>query len=444
MPENEEQWEAARLIPVTGIKRAAEKEGRATSALLAVLGAVREFGREILRPLGAPAGTVTTYTEVPFSLGEQSVRVDGLVRVTRAKADWYLLLEVKTGTAQHDREQVERYLDVAKQQGFAGGLLTISNDIAPLGEHPVTVDRRKYRNVPLHHMSWFRILSTAIRVKEHRGVRDSDQAWILRELIRYLQHENSGATAFADMGPGWTTIREAARAGTLRPGDAGAVEVCQRWDQLIQYAALTLGASLGEDVTPHVTRAHREEPELRIRSLVEELSKSGRLSAALRIPSVIAPLHVEADLRTKEGEVSIVVQAPEHARSITRVKWLVDQLRDAPADCRVDARFRRRPTTSEKLGSLRGNPRLLIDQVSTPPTAFVLTLARPVGGDRGSGRNSFINGLTAIIEEFHATIAAGLHAPTRPKVKAPPPQAGTDLTPEAASPAALGDDAAAG
>ena len=422
MPENEEQWEAARLIPVTGIKKAAEKEGRATSALLAVLGAVREFGREILRPLGAPAGTVTTYTEVPFTLNDQSVRVDGLVRVTRAKADWYLLLEVKTGTAQHDREQVERYLDVAKQQGFAGGLLTISNDIAPLGEHPVTVDRRKYRNVPLHHMSWFRILSTAIRVKEHRGVRDSDQAWILRELIRYLQHENSGATAFADMGPGWTTIREAARAGTLRPGDPGAVEVCQRWDQLIQYAALTLGASLGEDVTPHVTRAHREEPELRIRSLVEELSKSGRLSGDLRIPSVIAPLHIEADLRTMRGEVSIEVRAPELARSTSRVNWLLRQLRDAPADCRVDARFvRSRLTTSELVGSLRGDPHLLVDPVPNPPRAFVLTLARPVGGSRGAGRNSFINDLTALIAEFHATIAAGLDEWKPPRVKAAAP-----------------------
>ncbi len=428
MHENEEQWEAARLIPVTGIKRAAEKEGRATSALLAVLGAVREFNREILRPLGAPAGTVTTYTEVPFSLDDHAVRVDGLVRVTRAKADWYLLVEVKTGTAQHDREQVERYLDVAKQQGFAGGLLTISNDIAPLGEHPVTVDRRKYRNVPLHHMSWFRILATAIRVKEHRGVSDPDQAWILGELIRYLQHENSGATAFADMGPGWTTVRDGTRAGTLRPGDAGAVEVCQRWDQLVQYAALTLGASLGEDVSLHVTRLHREEPDLRTRSLVERLCESGRLNADLRIPSVIAPLHIEADLRTMQGEVSMEVRAPALTRPTARVNWLLRQLRDAPGDCRVDARFvRSRQTTSELVRSLRGDSHLLVAPAPSPPREFVLTLARPVGGNRGTGRNSFINDLTALIMEFHTTVAAGIHEWKPPKPKSAAPRgAGTE------------------
>ena len=421
MHENEEQWEAARLIPVTGIKRAAEKEERATSALLAVLSAVREFNREILRPLGAPAGTVTTYTEVPFTLGDQPVRVDGLIRVTRAKTDWYLLIEVKTGAAQHDRDRSKRYLDVAKQQGFVGGLLTISNDIAPLGEHPVTVDGRKYRHVGLHHMSWFRILSTAIRVKEHRGVRDSDQAWILGELIRYLQHENSGATAFTDMGPGWVTVREAARAGTLRPSDAGVVDVCQRWDQLVQYVALTLGASLGEDVSLQVTRSHREEPDQRVRSLVERLCESGRLSADLRIPSVIAPLHIEADLRTMRGEVSIEVRAPALARSTARINWLLRQLRDAPGDCRIDARFvRSRQTTSELVRSLRGDSSLLVDPAPTPPREFILTLARPIGGNRGTGRNSFINDLTALVTEFHATVAAGLHEwkPPKPKTSA--------------------------
>ncbi len=55
--------ERARLIPVSGIRGRREQEQRATSAFLAVLGSVREFGREVLRPLGAPAGNVTTYTK---------------------------------------------------------------------------------------------------------------------------------------------------------------------------------------------------------------------------------------------------------------------------------------------------------------------------------------------------------------------------------------------
>ena len=439
MTVNEERWEPARLIPITGIKRADEREQRASSALLAVLGAVREFSHDILRPLGAPAGAVSTYTEVPFRVNDKPVRVDGLVRVTRGKTVWNLLIEVKTGKAEHSREQVEAYLDVARQQDFSGGLLTISNDIAPLGRHPIEVDRRKSRNIPLHHLSWFRILSAAIRVKEHRGVSDPDQAWILGELIRYLQHENSGATAFTDMGSQWPSVREAVRTGTLRSVDSGATDVCQRWDQLVQYASLKLGASLGEDVTPVVSRAHRADPDQRIKSLVEQLAESGRLTADIDIPSAVAPAHIEADLRTLRAEASIEIGAPELVRATARVNWLLRQLRGAPADARIDARFvQSRATTSELLGSLRGGPNLLVEPVPKPPRSFIVTLGRPVGGNRGAGRNSFIDSVTALLHEFHATIASDLRNWSPPKsdagdTVAPPKSASEEPDAEAAT-----------
>lgn len=64
---DEDGWESARLIPVSGINGADEQERRGVSGLLAVLESVREFGRAVLCPLGAPAGTISTYIEVPFS-----------------------------------------------------------------------------------------------------------------------------------------------------------------------------------------------------------------------------------------------------------------------------------------------------------------------------------------------------------------------------------------
>ncbi len=62
----EETWHQARLIPTSGINGADEQERRATSALLAVMTAVREFGRALTAPLGAPAGQVEAFIEVPF------------------------------------------------------------------------------------------------------------------------------------------------------------------------------------------------------------------------------------------------------------------------------------------------------------------------------------------------------------------------------------------
>jgi hypothetical protein len=62
----EDHWEPARLIPTSGIRGSDDAERRATSALLAVLCSVKEFGAAIVRPLGAPAGQIDAFTEMPF------------------------------------------------------------------------------------------------------------------------------------------------------------------------------------------------------------------------------------------------------------------------------------------------------------------------------------------------------------------------------------------
>lgn len=59
-------FQSARLIPITGIKGDQEQERRATSALLAVIQAVPEFARAILKPLGAPSGKVESFIEPEF------------------------------------------------------------------------------------------------------------------------------------------------------------------------------------------------------------------------------------------------------------------------------------------------------------------------------------------------------------------------------------------
>ena len=207
--------------------------------------AVKEFDRALLRPLGAPAGAVECYIEVPFLLGEKKVYPDGLIRVSRGARSWTALVEVKTGSNDLATEQLENYLDVAREQGF-DAVLTISNEIpAVAGQHPTKVDKRKLRKVALHHLSWSQVLAEAVMQKEFRGVADPDQAWILGELIRYLEHTRSGALEFDDMGESWTGVRDAVAAGTLRATDKGIPTVVARFDALLRFTSLSLGRRLG-------------------------------------------------------------------------------------------------------------------------------------------------------------------------------------------------------
>jgi len=162
---DKQPWERARLIPVSGITGPDEQERRGVSALLAVIDSVREFGRAITAPLGAPARIPMAYIEVPFTIGEKKLRPDGVLQIKRGTL-WTVLIEVKTGANERKAAQVESYLDVAREQGF-NAVLTISNQLAGApGEHPLTVDKRKLRKVSLHHLSWSQIRRSPGRAGE--------------------------------------------------------------------------------------------------------------------------------------------------------------------------------------------------------------------------------------------------------------------------------------
>jgi hypothetical protein len=407
---NEESWHQARLIPTSGINGAEEQERRATSALLAVMAAVREFGRALTGPVGAPAGAVETFIEVPFVLGEGKVIPDGLIRVRRGQRIWTALVEVKTGPRELAAAQLESYLDVAREHGF-DALLTISNEIPPTaGQHPTAIDKRKLRRVGLHHLSWSQVLSEAVMQKEHRGVADPDQAWILGELIRYLEHPRSGALEFDDMGPSWVGTREAVAAGTLRGTDPGAAHTAARFDALLRYSSLRLGRQLGTDVTPALGR--RETPEQRMVAAATELASTGVLQGAIRIPNAIGPLVVTADLRAGRVTCHVDVDAPREGRSTTRVNWLVRQLRVAPETVRVEASVAHGhgPGSAELLKVVRDQPAKLIADPSKDLRSFRVALSSTLGQKRGRGRGSFIDSVLDAVDAFYGEVLQYLKA----------------------------------
>ena len=150
-----ETWEKARLIPVSNVKGDKEKENRATSALLSVLSAVDEFGREFTKQRGAIRGDLQGYSQVIFkSKNGTCLQPDGVIRITKGGRSWTALVEVKTGKNNLKDDQVISYMELAKERGYEC-VITISNQIAKIaGLHPVEYQKRKFQNVNLHHVSW--------------------------------------------------------------------------------------------------------------------------------------------------------------------------------------------------------------------------------------------------------------------------------------------------
>lgn len=408
----EESWHEARLIPTSGINGAEEQERRATSALLAVLAAVKEFGRAFAKPFGAPAGAMECYIEVPFTLGERRLYPDGLIRVSRGSRSWTALVEVKTGPNVLMTEQLENYLDIARENGF-DAVITISNEIPAIaGQHPTKVDRRKLRKVELHHISWSQVLAEAVMQKEFRGVADPEQAWILGELIRYLEHRKSGALEFDDMGESWVDIRDQVGAGTLRPTDRGIAEVVARFDALLRFASLQLGRQLGTEVVPVLSRKEASDPLLRAQALTQSLCAAGQLSGAIRIPDTVGSLVVTADLRAGKVTCHVDVDAPREGRPSTRVNWLVRQLKNAPDSTRVESfvAHARGSQAAELLSAVRDDPATLILDAGKEIKTFRLASSNTLGSKRGRGRGSFIDSVLVSVDTFYQDVLESLRA----------------------------------
>lgn len=414
------QWQSARLLALSGMRGKAEQERRATSGFLAVLTTVREFHRALLKPLGAPGrGRVEAYCEVPFTVKDKKVRVDGAIQVTLGKRTWTLLVEVKTGNSKLTQQQTETYLDVVKQEGF-DGLLTISNQLVSVqGHHPVSVGKA-YGNAPLYHLSWERILSTAVRVRDHIKVEDTEQAWLLRELIRYLADEKSGARSFEDMGPSWTALRRALVQESLQKGDLHADRVAMSWEHLLQHISLRLASELGRNVEPVLTRQERKDPAIRRKVIADELVEQGSLSGAIAIPDAAARLHVSADLKSMMATASVTLDAPKMATPTARLNWLLRQLKSEPDTLRVDVAFEHLSVVaSERLDVLRKDPRPALSKANHPPRAFTVKRTRTVGSRRGKRSASFVRNVEKLVDEFYREVVQNLKAWTPPAPKLP-------------------------
>lgn len=426
------EWHPARLIPTAGIDSPKEAEARATSALLAVLSIVRPLSKALLDPLGASRAnnaTVEAFVEVQFDHERRRVRPDGVIRVYHGnKPAWVAIVEVKTGDNELNAEQLNLYWDIARANNF-DAVISISSQISPLsGAHPVAgLKVKSTAKVPIHHFSWSEILSEAITQMSHRGVEDVEQAWILSELIRYLQNPASGAYQFRDMGPCWVEVRTAARDRALLAKEPRTLDIVDHWDELLQYAALRLGSEIGQRIEVVGLNGKRVDPSRRRSDLATDLAERGLLHGALRVPNTAGDLEIHADLRAQQLTAALNVEAPRDKGARGRISWLVGQLDQAPERTVVESwpRNGRAATTATGIASAREDRTVMLAPDGKEPARFRLILRSPMGVARKAGGRTagFVDTVLQLIDGFYGDVVQNIMPwqPPTPRRPAPPP-----------------------
>lgn len=406
-----ESWRAARLFPVSALKSDRDRETRATSVLLSVMAQVPEFGRRLTAGFGAPAGRMETFTEVSLPHGDTPRRPDGVVRVERAGKLWTALVETKTNGNSLKSDQVQAYMDIAARRGYEA-VITLSNDVALEGSPlvDVKVDGRRKHKVALRHLSWAEVAHQAQLLIRHEGVGNKAHAWLLQELLHYLQHENSGCHGFQNMGPSWVPVRNGIDDETLCRGDSRALDVVESWERLVRQVCLRLGGELGQKVLPVRAATGGRDPRERRVLLADQLCAEGRLQAELRIEGTLGVLMVVADLRTGRIRTAMEIPAPEQGYPLSWAKRLVRSLAEAPADLHIETLVE--GDTAGPRGTLerlRPEPADLLPKTDGARiTGFRLSLLKGMGGGRGNAETGFIRSVDDAVQRFYGSVVVHL------------------------------------
>ncbi|MEU6605607.1 TerD family protein [Streptomyces shenzhenensis] len=410
-----ESWKEARLFPVSVLKSDRDREMRATSVLLSVMAQVPEFGRRLTAAFGAPAGRTETFTEVTLPHGDTPRRPDGVIRVERAGKLWTALVETKTNGNALKADQVQAYMDIAARRGYEA-VITLSNDVALEGSPlvDVKIDGRRKHKVALWHLSWAEVAHQAQMLIRHEGVGNAAHAWLLQELLHYVQHENSGCHGFQNMGPAWVPVRNGIDDETLCQGDPRALEVVESWERLIRQVCLRLGGELGQKVLP-VQRAKRgTDPKTLRDRLADQLCLEGKLEARLRIEGTPGVLAISADLRTGKLRTSIEIPVPEQGYPLAWAKRLVRRLAEAPADLHVETLVEgEKGGPRGTLERLRPEPAdMLPKENGTQIAGFRLSLFKGMGSSRGNAESGFIRSVDDAVQRFYTTVVVHLDGPS--------------------------------
>jgi hypothetical protein len=415
----------ARLIPSLADSK---REERATSVLLATFMVVPTFAQKVLQMAGAPIwkrSKIICFTEIEFGQNEnKKPRPDGLIVIKSGKKTWSAIVESKIGPAELKRDQIEEYLDLAKSHNI-DALITISNQFATLPtHHPVQISKSKTKHVSLYHFSWLSIESEAILLCENKAVNDLEQAFILNELVRYLQHAESGVTSLTSMGTGWKEVcSQIQHRAVIKRSDSYLHEVIGSWHQLLRFLSIRLSIAVGKPVHVYLSRTRQIDPILNFEHDVSSIIKDNQLYAEFEIPNASSNLSFTADFSRRTIDLSMTLEAPkDRSRATASINWFTRQLNHhKDSDLTVSAYWPRRiPKTTQPLRIVLDDPSTLIpENVKDLPKSFeVLSVVDLAGKFKGS--KTFVEEAIKVLPEYYASVGQHLNTwiPKPPQIKA--------------------------
>ena len=436
LPEYLKQGERAKLFPIVADTN---RENRLLSIFLALLPHMPVLARNLFATIGLRVGERTKiecWSEVVPTQGEHlNKRPDGLIVVKTSKTTWSALVEAKIKKNPLDEEQVTKYLEVAKDSGI-DAVITISNQFVARADHsPVKVPKLLLKKTDLFHWSWTYI-QTQCETLSRDMIEDSEQAFMLAEFLRLLEHKDTGVERFTSMSQGWKElVQTVANQGALKKNSSEVEDCVGCWYQEERDLCLQLSRHVGDSVQSVIGRKLASNPITRLKDGISRLVDEKILYSAFRIPDCAADIEVCAHLMARTLTYGMKLKAPLNRQSTkARVNWLLRMLPEHDPRLVVRAHWPGRAEPTDKpVGELRDDPLAIQTEKSdAKPHSFEVLLIDDLGSVFPS-RRKFIERLEENITQFYDLVVQHLRAWQAPPPKpVKPREAAVDTEDEAA------------
>lgn len=298
-----------------------------TSVLLSSLRLIKVFKDHILSDAKMQkGGTLYSYSEVVFSDFPKS-RIDGLILVVKSGTIRdAAIIEVKNGKSELEKEQIERYQQVAKKYAIPT-FITISNQfVSDSTQSPINV--KNVNGVDMHHFSWTYLLTIAqvLIFEKDTKIEDMDQVEIMREVIEYLEWDKSGVFGVNQMKAGWVDVVEKVIGRVkLKPTDSNVYDAALSWQQEERDMALLLSRKLGVLVQSGATK-YKGKLDERLKSDCKDLVTNEQLESTLRVKGAASDIKINAFFNNRTVEMSVVLKPPEDKTYKGQLGWIKRQL----------------------------------------------------------------------------------------------------------------------
>ncbi|WP_436514552.1 hypothetical protein [Ekhidna sp. To15] len=309
----------ARLIPLLKMG----DEMALTSIFLTALRLVKEFRYQIFKDAKlSKAGRAYYFTEICFPDLSES-RIDGLLIIVSAgKIKDAAFFEMKNKNNKINAAQIGKYCDLAKKLG-AGNMITVSNEFVSESKY-VPYDLKAPKSVSLYHYSWTYILtiSKILLQKNQTNIDDDDQTEIMKEVVAYLEHKDSGVSGFTKMKSGWKEVVEKIISNApIKVNDKIVEEAVLSWQQEEKDMALMLSRELGVLVGQGLKSKKQTTS-----GLSKQLVNDHVLSSSLSVEGSVSDLEIEAVMGRRTISMAVIVDAPLDKGTKGKVGWIGRQL----------------------------------------------------------------------------------------------------------------------